>query len=67
MAENLIDQLAGAGIPRLRVFNKSDLLDDEQKEMLGYEQDNLFISAKEGSGIPELLARLDELTEASRY
>ena len=67
VAENLIDQLAGAGIPRLRVFNKSDLLDDEQKEMLGYEQDNLFISAKEGSGIPELLARLDELTEASRY
>ena len=65
VAEDLIDQLAGPAIPRLRVFNKADLLDDEQKEMLGYEQDNLFISAREGLGIPELLARLNDLTEST--
>lgn len=65
VAEDLIDQLAGPAIPRLRVFNKADLLDDEQKEMLGYEQDNLFISAREGIGIPELLARLNDLTEST--
>lgn len=62
ITEKLIDQLAQAETPRLRVFNKSDLLDAEQKEFLGYEQDNLFISAKQGTGIPELLNRLDELT-----
>lgn len=62
IAEQLIDQLARPEIPRLRVFNKADLLDEEQKEMLSYEQDNLFISAQSGSGIAELLARLDELT-----
>ena len=63
VAENLIDQLARPEIPRLRVFNKADLLDEEQKEMLSYEQDNLFISAKTGDGVTELLGRLDELTK----
>ena len=62
ITEKLIDQLALAETPRLRVFNKSDRLDAEQKEFLGYEQDNLFISAKQGTGINELLDRLDELT-----
>ena len=62
ITEKLIDQLAQAETPRLRVFNKSDLLDAEQKEFLSYEQDNLFISAKQGTGINELIDRLDELT-----
>ena len=62
ITEKLIDRLAQAKTPRLRVFNKSDLLDAEQKEFLGYEQDNLFISAKQGTGINELIDRLDELT-----
>ena len=63
IAEKLIDQLARTETPRLRVFNKADLLDEETKEMLSYEkQDNLFISAQEGSGVDELLQRLDELT-----
>lgn len=62
ITEKLIDRLAQAETPRLRVFNKSDRLDAEQKEFLSYEQDNLFISAKQGTGINELLHRLDELT-----
>ena len=62
ITEKLIDRLAQAKTPRLRVFNKSDLLDAEQKEFLSYEQDNLFISAKQGTGINELIDRLDELT-----
>ena len=63
VAEKLIDQLARPETPRLRVFNKADLLDDETKEMLSYEkQDNLFISALDGNGVEELLQRIDELT-----
>lgn len=62
ITEKLIDRLAQAETPRLRVFNKSDRLDAEQKEFLSYEQDNLFISAKQGTGINELIDRLDELT-----
>ncbi|MBQ4091962.1 MAG: GTPase HflX, partial [Firmicutes bacterium] len=63
VAEKLIDQLARPETPRLRVFNKADLLDDDTREMLSYEkQDNLFISAQEGSGVDELIQRLDELT-----
>ncbi len=62
ITEKLIDRLAQAKTPRLRVFNKSDRLDAEQKEFLSYEQDNLFISAKQGTGINELIDRLDELT-----
>lgn len=62
ITEDLIDGLARSETPRLRVFNKSDLLDAEQKELLSYEQDHLFISAKQGTGIAELLCRLDELT-----
>lgn len=63
VAEKLIDQLARPETPRLRVFNKADLLDDDTKEMLSYEkQDNLFISALDGNGVEELLQRIDELT-----
>lgn len=66
VAEGLIDQLSRPEIPRLRVFNKVDLLDEEQREMLSYEADHLFISAKDGRGIPELFARLEQLTEKSQ-
>lgn len=63
VAEKLIDQLARPETPRLRVFNKADLLDDDTKEMLSYEkQDNLFISALDGNGVEALLQRIDELT-----
>lgn len=63
VAEKLIDQLARPETPRLRVFNKADLLDDDTKEMLSYEnQDNLFISAQQGLGVDALISRIDELT-----
>lgn len=63
VAEKLIDQLARPETPRLRVFNKADLLDADTKEMLSYEkQDNLFISALDGNGVDELLQRIDDLT-----
>ena len=63
VAEKLIDQLARPETPRLRAFNKADLLDDDTKEMLSYEkQDNLFISALDGNGVEELLQRIDDLT-----
>ncbi len=67
VAEELIDRLAGPEIPRLRVFNKADLLDEEQKEILAYEQDNLFISARNGDGISELFTRISKLTERFHY
>jgi GTP-binding protein HflX len=48
--------------PEIVVFNKSDLLDDNQRLVLrGLEPGAVFASARTGEGIDELLARIGEL------
>jgi GTP-binding protein HflX len=48
--------------PEIVVFNKSDLIDDNQRLVLrGLEPGAVFASARTGEGIAELLARVGEL------
>ena len=67
ITEKLIDELARPETPRLRVFNKADLLTGEEREMISYEADHLFISAEKGEGIAELLQSLDTMTKSGFY
>lgn len=63
VAEKLIDSLARTETPRLRVFNKADLLLDDELEMLSLEHpEHIFVSARDGVGMETLLCRVDELT-----
>jgi GTP-binding protein HflX len=57
-AENDDSELA----PEIIAFNKSDLIDDNQRLVLrGLEPKAVFVSARTGEGIDELLARIAEL------
>jgi GTPase len=48
--------------PEIVVFNKSDLVDDNQRLVLrGLDPGAVFVSARTGEGIEELLARIAEL------
>jgi GTP-binding protein HflX len=58
--ERILGELGYDEIPRLLVFNKSDLVESEDLvERIG-NRDALVISATEGSGISELLGRIDD-------
>jgi GTP-binding protein HflX len=58
--KRILGDLGYEHIPRLLVFNKQDLLGEEDlMELLG-NRDALAISATEGSGIQELLERIDD-------
>jgi GTP-binding protein HflX len=53
---------SGARAPEIVVFNKSDLVDEDQRLVLrGLEPHAIFVSARTGEGIEELLARITEL------
>lgn len=53
---DVIGELGARDIPEIVVFNKSDLIDDEERLVLrGLEPDAVFASARTGAGIPELL------------
>jgi len=53
---DVIGELGTRDIPEIVVFNKSDLIDDEERLVLrGLEPDAVFASARTGAGIPELL------------
>ena len=45
--------------PRLRVFNKIDILTDEQLASLARGNGNIYISALQGTGLQDLLERVD--------
>jgi GTP-binding protein HflX len=48
--------------PEIVIFNKSDLIDDNQRLVLrGLEPSAVFASARTGEGIDELLSRISEL------
>jgi GTP-binding protein HflX len=65
--EKILDQLGVLHRPRLRVFNKVDRLNTEEREQFaaawsrarGEEEPPVFVSALTGEGLPELLQRMD--------
>lgn len=59
---DVISEVDGRDIPEVVVFNKSDLIDESQRLVLrGLVPDGIFVSARTGEGIDELLAHLSEL------
>ncbi|WP_345374023.1 GTPase HflX [Frondihabitans cladoniiphilus] len=59
---DVIHEVDGREIPEVVVFNKSDLVDDSRRLVLrGLVPDAIFVSARTGEGIDELLARLAEI------
>jgi GTP-binding protein HflX len=56
---DVIGDVGARDLPEIVAFNKSDLLDDDRKLVLrGLEPDAVFVSARTGDGIDELLARI---------
>ena len=62
---DVIGELGARDIPEIVVFNKSDLADDDQRLLIrGLEPTGIFVSARTGEGIDELMARIGELLPA---
>jgi len=62
---DVIGEVGARDIPEIVVFNKSDLADDDQRLVIrGLEPTGIFVSARTGEGIEELLERIDELLPA---
>jgi GTP-binding protein HflX len=58
----ILEELKAQDIPRLRLFNKADLLDPRQRhELQRSNPDAVLVSAENGEGIPEALTRLQEV------
>lgn len=56
---DVIGEVGARDLPEIVVFNKSDLADEDQRLLLrGLEPDAIFVSARTGEGIEELLARI---------
>ncbi|NLE87385.1 MAG: GTPase HflX [Myxococcales bacterium] len=63
--QELLDRLELRDVPRLRVFNKVDRLDEAAAEDLAFDEDAVLVSALDRSTIPPLLARIEEALGAS--
>lgn len=58
---DVIGEVDATAIPEIVVFNKADLIDENQRLVLhGLEPSAIFASARTGLGIDELLQRIDE-------
>ena len=56
---DVIGEVGARDLPEIVAFNKSDLVDEDQRLLLrGLEPDAVFVSARTGEGIEELLARI---------
>jgi len=56
---DVIGEVEARHIPEIVVFNKSDLVDDDQRLVLrGLEPTAIFVSARTGEGVEELLERI---------
>jgi GTP-binding protein HflX len=56
---DVIGDVGARDLPEIVAFNKSDLVDDDRRLLLrGLEPDAVFVSARTGEGIDELLARI---------
>lgn len=59
--EEVLDQIGAASIERVEVFNKCDLLDDEQREVLAAAYpDAVLVSAATGEGLDLLMRRIGD-------
>ncbi|MET0783544.1 MAG: GTPase HflX [Leifsonia flava] len=59
---DVIGEVDARHIPELVVFNKSDLVSDDDRLVLrGLEPNAVFVSARSGEGIDELLVKIAEL------
>lgn len=58
--EKLLEELGIAATPRLHVWNKIDLIPEPGLRRIPSGPLDVAVSAKTGSGIPELLRRIDE-------
>jgi GTP-binding protein HflX len=55
----VIGEVGGRDLPEIVAFNKCDLVDDDQRLLLrGLEPDAVFVSARTGEGVDDLLARI---------
>lgn len=62
---DVIGDVGARDIPEIVVFNKSDLVSDDDRLVLrGLEPKAIFVSARTGEGIDELQARISELLPA---
>ncbi|MCU1545557.1 MAG: hflX [Homoserinimonas sp.] len=62
---DVIGEVGARDLPEIVVFNKSDLADDDQRLLLrGLEASAVFVSARTGEGVEELLARIAEVIPA---
>ncbi|MEP6842730.1 MAG: GTPase HflX [Pseudolysinimonas sp.] len=56
---DVIGDVGARDLPEIIAFNKSDLVDDDQRMLLrGLEPTAVFVSARTGEGVEELLARI---------
>jgi GTPase len=59
---DVIGDVGARDLPELVVFNKADLIDPDTRLLLrGLEPEALFVSARTGEGIDELVARIADL------
>ena len=59
VVNKLIGELEAEGTPRIEVFNKSDAYENTD-EIFPRDRQTVFVSAKTGAGVPELLAKIGE-------
>jgi len=58
---DVIGDVGARDLPEIVVFNKADLIDADSRLLLrGLEPDAVFVSARTGEGVDELLARISE-------
>ena len=58
---DVIGDVGARDLPEIVAFNKADLIDDDRRLLLrGLEPDGIFVSARTGEGIDELLARISD-------
>ena len=62
--EEVLDQIGAQSLSRLLVFNKCDLLSEEQREALRRRYDAMLVSAADGFGIDELIERIAHIASA---
>lgn len=62
---DVVGEVDARDLPEIVVFNKADLVDDDQRLLLrGLEPTGIFVSARTGEGVEELLNRIGELLPA---
>ena len=65
-ADSVLAEIGAADSPRLVVYNKLDLLDDEQRaQLLVGRREAVAVSAETGEGLPELLAAIEHAFEST--